>query len=165
MSVAEKQPDQFVFTGKHFLAVIVSFFAVIIAVNILMAYYAETTWSGLVADDTFKASQEFNKKAAHMREMAATGIRGQLIANHEGIRYVLTHPEKGPVLADQVVAAFHRPVGTKQDFTVTLVHEGNGVFTTGHPVLPGEWIVDLKTTASDKIVYHEAIRVHVFANR
>lgn len=165
MATVEKQTSDFVFTGKHFLAVIVSFFGVIIAVNVTMAYLAETTWSGLLADNTYVASQEFNKRAAHMRAMAATGIRGHLTANHEGIRYVLTHPQKGPIGADKVVAAFHRPVGTKQDFTVTLNHEGNGVFTTGHPVLPGEWIVDLKTTVADKIIYHEAIRVHVFANR
>jgi nitrogen fixation protein FixH len=111
------------------------------------------------------ASQQFNGKAAHMREMAATGIRGELTANHEGIRYVLTHPERGPVPADEVQAEFHRPVGTKQDFAVTLKHDGDGVFTTDHPVLPGEWIVDLKTSDGGKIVYHEAIRVHVFANR
>lgn len=165
MTAIQKQPEGFTFTGWHFLAIIVAFFATVIAVNATMAYYALHTWSGLVAENTFVASQEFNAKAAHMREMAATGIRGALTASHEGIRYVLTHPQRGPVPADEVQAEFHRPVGTKQDFAVTLKHEGDGVFTTNHPVLPGEWIVDLKTSDDGKIVYHEAIRVHVFANR
>lgn len=165
MSTASRKSGEFTFTGWHFLAIIVSFFGVIFAVNFTMAYYANSSWSGLVAENTFVASQEFNGKAEHMREMAATGIRGELTASREGIRYVLTHPERGPVPADAVFAEFHRPVGTKQDFNVTLKHEGDGIFTTDHPVLPGEWIVDLKTTDNGAIVYHEAIRVHVFANR
>lgn len=165
MATATDKSSGFTFTGWHFLAIMIAFFGVVISVNFTMAYYASHSWSGLVADDTFKASQQFNAKAEHMREMAATGIRGELTANHEGIRYVLTHPQRGPVPADEVVASFHRPVGTLQDFTVTLKHEGDGVFTTNHEVLPGEWIVDLKTNDNGDMVYHEAIRVHVYANR
>ena len=165
MATATDKSSGFTFTGWHFLAIMIAFFGVVISVNFTMADYASHSWSGLVADDTFKASQQFNAKAEHMREMAATGIRGELIANHEGIRYVLTHPQRGPVPADEVVASFHRPVGTMQDFSVTLKHEGDGVFTTNHEVLPGEWIVDLKTNDNGEMVYHEAIRVHVYANR
>ncbi|MET3612351.1 nitrogen fixation protein FixH [Rhizobium aquaticum] len=165
MATATNKPSGFTFTGWHFLAIMIAFFGTVIAVNFTMAWYATHSWSGLVADDTFKASQQFNAAAEHMRQMAATGIRGELNANREGIRYVLTHPQRGPVPADEVVASFHRPVGTLQDFTVTLKHEGDGVFTTNHEVLPGEWIVDLKTNDDGKMVYHEAIRVHVFPNR
>ena len=165
MTTANSTDGEFRFTGKHFLAILIAFFGTVIGVNLVMAHYATSSWSGLVADDTFVASQQFNKKAEHMREMAATGIRGELTANHEGIRYQLTHPEKGPVAADQVMAEFHRPVGTKQDFSVMLTPEGNGMFVTDHAVLPGEWIVDLKTTDKGEVIYHEAIRVHVFANR
>jgi nitrogen fixation protein FixH len=165
MATTTNKADTFIFTGRHMLAILIAFFGVVITVNFVMAYYAESSWSGLVAKDTFVASQQFNQKANHMREMAATGIRGKMIANHEGIRYELTHPQTGPVLADEVVAEFHRPVGTEQDFTVTLKHEGGGIFMTNHPVAPGEWIVDLKTSDEGEIVYHEAIRVHVFANK
>lgn len=165
MATATDKSSGFTFTGWHFLAIMIAFFGTVIAVNFTMAWYATHSWSGLVADDTFKASQQFNATAEHMRQMAATGIRGELNANREGIRYVLTHPQRGPVPADEVVASFHRPVGTLQDFTVTLKHEGDGVFTTNHEVLPGEWIVDLKTNDDGQMVYHEAIRVHVFPNR
>ena len=165
MATATDKSSGFTFTGWHFLAIMIAFCGTVIAVNFTMAWYATHSWSGLVADDTFKASQQFNATAEHMRQMAATGIRGELNANREGIRYVLTHPQRGPVPADEVVASFHRPVGTLQDFTVTLKHEGDGVFTTNHEVLPGEWIVDLKTNDDGQMVYHEAIRVHVFPNR
>jgi nitrogen fixation protein FixH len=165
METASPKTGEFTFTGWHFLAIMIAFFGVIISVNVTMAWYAGHSWSGLVAENTFVASQQFNAKAEHMREMSATGIRGDLTANREGIRYVLSHPQRGPVPADEVVAAFHRPVGTQQDFTVTLKHEGDGVFTTDHQVLPGEWIVDLRTNDRGEMVYHEAIRVHVFPNR
>ncbi len=165
MATATDKSSGFTFTGWHFLAIMICFFGVVISVNFTMAWYAGHSWSGLVAENTFVASQQFNGKAAHMREMAATGISGELTANRGGIRYVLTHPQRGPIAADEVVASFHRPVGTQQDFAVTLKHEGDGVFTTDHEVLPGEWIVDLKTNDKGEMVYHEAIRVHVFPNR
>jgi nitrogen fixation protein FixH len=40
----------FVFTGYHMLAILVAFFGVIISVNLLMAYYANSSWSGLISD-------------------------------------------------------------------------------------------------------------------
>ena len=90
METASPKTGEFTFTGWHFLAIMIAFFGVIISVNVTMAWYAGHSWSGLVAENTFVASQQFNAKAEHMREMAATGIRGDLTANREGIRYVLS---------------------------------------------------------------------------
>ena len=58
------------FTGRHMLAIIVSFFGVIIAVNMTLVYFAVQSWSGLVVKNSYVASQKFNKtleKAALQR--------------------------------------------------------------------------------------------------
>ncbi|MBX4975304.1 cation transporter, partial [Rhizobium lentis] len=62
------------FTGLHMLLATSAFFAVVIAVNVTMAFYASSSWSGLVVENTYVASQEFNRKAAAMKAMATSGI-------------------------------------------------------------------------------------------
>ncbi len=155
---------EFTFTGWHMLAVMFGFFGVIIAVNFTMAYFALSSWSGLVVENTYVASQEFNGKAAEARAWAETGITAELTAGAHGISYRVTHPKTGPVAGERVVAQFRRPVGTAQDFTVTLTPQGNGLFVTDHVVGQGQWIVDLLTMDGDKTTYHEAIRIHVNGN-
>ena len=66
------------FTGLHMLLSTSAFFCVVIAVNVTMAVYASSSWSGLVVENTYVASQEFNRKAAAMKAMATSGIKGTL---------------------------------------------------------------------------------------
>ena len=51
-------------TGKHVLFFTVSAFAVIIAVNLTMAYKAVSTFPGLEVDNSYVASQGFNARKA-----------------------------------------------------------------------------------------------------
>ena len=45
------------FTGYHMLGVLVLYFGTIITVNLVMARFAITTWTGLVVENTYVASQ------------------------------------------------------------------------------------------------------------
>ena len=155
------QPKGFVFTGKHMLAIMVAFFGVIISVNVLMAYYANTTWSGLVVANSYVASQEFNEKAEMARKWQQAGIKSDIRVAGRVVTYQLTHPGAALPPGDGVLAAFRRPVGDHQDFVMTLSPLGNGRFEGNHPVLTGEWIVDLTTMSAGKTIYHEARRIHV----
>ncbi|MCL6707808.1 FixH family protein [Pseudomonas sp. R2.Fl] len=151
----------FVFTGWHMAGVMVLFFGTIISVNFLMAYYATSTWSGLVVKNTYIASQEFNGKAAAIREMLATGIKGKLTVTGEEIRYNLSIPDQGPVAADRVTAHFKRPVGEHQDFVAELTPAGEGDYVANHKVLPGHWIVEVIAERDGKAIMHEANRIAV----
>ena len=48
------------FTGKHSAAIIVSGFAIIIAVNLFMATLAVRGFGGVIVENSYVASQEFN---------------------------------------------------------------------------------------------------------
>lgn len=48
------------FTGYHMIACVVSFFAVIIFANVTMAWFASSSWTGLVVKNSYVASQQFN---------------------------------------------------------------------------------------------------------
>jgi nitrogen fixation protein FixH len=52
----------------------VAFFGVIITVNMIMARFAVTTWSGLVVPNTYVASQQFNTQAELNRGRSRPGI-------------------------------------------------------------------------------------------
>ena len=61
------------FTGWHMVVALGLFFGTIITVNLAMAYYANSTWSGLVVKNTYVASQEFNGKVADVRRKRLWG--------------------------------------------------------------------------------------------
>ena len=51
-----------VFSGRHMLLTMLAFFGVIIGVNLTMAWFARSSWTGLVVENSYVASQEFNAK-------------------------------------------------------------------------------------------------------
>lgn len=60
------------FTGKHMWLVVIAFFGTIIAVNITMAVVSATSWTGLVVENSYVASQEFDdRRAAHQAQLDA----------------------------------------------------------------------------------------------
>jgi nitrogen fixation protein FixH len=154
-SLAKKKTE---FTGFHMLMIMLAFFGTIISVNFTMAYLASSSWSGLVVENTYVASQQFNGKAAEARRLAATGITGSLTLGKDSIRYQLSHPQTGPIEADEVEVVFKRPVGEHQDFPLRLTETENGVFTGTHSVAKGQWIIDITSKLKGSIVYHEAVR-------
>ncbi|MBW8285671.1 MAG: FixH family protein [Rhizobium sp.] len=160
MTMQSEKPS-FVFTGWHMLGAMLLFFGTIITVNFTMAYLATSTWSGLVVKNTYIASQEFNGKAAGIRAMLSTGIKGTLEVRQDGIRYGLALPGDKPVLADKVTAHFKRPVGEHQDFVTELKPAGEGLYEASHPVLPGHWIVEIIAVKDGETIMHEANRIAV----
>ena len=58
------------FTGRHMAAILVAGFGVVIAVNLMMARFAVSTFGGVVVENSYVASQEFNtwlERAAQSR--------------------------------------------------------------------------------------------------
>jgi nitrogen fixation protein FixH len=91
----------------------VAFFGVIITVNMIMARFAVTTWSGLVVPNTYVASQQFNAKAAQSRAIAAQGISMSTFnPMPDGVSILLTDSSRLEAVADSVSASLRRPVGT-----------------------------------------------------
>ncbi|PKP89530.1 MAG: hypothetical protein CVT75_12940, partial [Alphaproteobacteria bacterium HGW-Alphaproteobacteria-14] len=48
------------FTGKHMAMVFIGGFGVVIAVNLVMATFAVSSFHGVVVDNSYVASQKFN---------------------------------------------------------------------------------------------------------
>ncbi|MAY60820.1 MAG: hypothetical protein CML29_01290 [Rhizobiales bacterium] len=152
------------FTGYHMLGVMVLFFGTIITVNLVMARFAITTWTGLVVENTYVASQEFNEKAAEMKAIDALGYAVKLDASDEGFFLDLTDRTGAPVASDVVQITFHHPVGQVGDETLVLTPRGHGRFATGEVLPEGEWIASVTVSDDGETVYKRAHRIHIRAD-
>ena len=149
------------FTGWHMMSIMIAFFGTIITVNVTMAYYANSSWSGMLSKNTYVASQDFNIKAAEAREWARQGIRGDVDVDLSEVKYRLEGPDAVLATVTRINAIFHRPVGDGQDFSIELTHSGDGGYAAKHALAAGPWIVDIEAKSGDRTVFHEAERIVV----
>lgn len=155
MSVARQGNE---FTGWHMFWIMIAFFGTVISVNVTMAYLANSSWSGMLSQNTYVASQDFNKNADRAREWAREGFKGEVRLEGGAIRYRLEGPADVIASVDHVEALFHRPVGDKQDFTLKLLRDGD-LFTVADVPTAGPWIVDLAAMKDGKVIFHQAERI------
>lgn len=146
------------FTGWHMVAVMSLFFGTIISVNLVMAWNASRSWSGLVVENTYVASQRFNGKVAEGRAFEASGIKGQLTTEPGVIRYVLTRNGEPERKIDKVIAVLKRPVEEHEDLRVELHPRGEGAFVLNQELKPGQWIAAVTAMVGDAVVHRHTIR-------
>lgn len=149
------------FTGYHMIFVMVAFFGTIITVNLIMAYYANSTWSGLVVPNSYVASQEFNKTVADVKEQEARGWKDQLSASAGQIRFGMTTANGAPVALTSVSMIFRRPVTDRADAAVILKAEANGEWSATHPLADGIWIAEIDVTSPNEKPWRDTKRFTV----
>ncbi|MEQ1901477.1 MAG: FixH family protein [Devosia sp.] len=149
------------FTGRHFLIVIVTFFAVVFAVNIGLAVLSSRTWTGLVVDNSYVASQEFQERLDAHRAQQALGWQGHLDYEGGDVRLVVRDGAGKPVDLGEVAVLINRPVGGHDDHQLTLTRTESGDYVASVVLDSGVWEVNVtaeKTTAGP-FDLHERISV------
>lgn len=159
MTASSTTPKEF--TGRHMLGIMIAFFSVIIAVNLLMATLANTSWTGLVVKNTYVASQEFNRKAQEGRAQAELGWQPRLAIADGTVRYAMLDRAGHPVAMTGVTMTFRHPAYDKMDVTLTLVPAAGGEFTIDHLPTDGLWIVDVEAQAGLPHPYRDIRRVTI----
>lgn len=149
------------FTGRHMFLAMLGFFGVIITVNVTMAVFARTSWTGLVVANSYVASQEFNAKMAETRAQAALKWKGKLAIRNHVVRYRLVDRAHAPVLLKGVQIGFKRPVDDREDHVITLAPDGDGGFALPHDVPDGVWLIEINADAGMATPHRETLRVHV----
>jgi nitrogen fixation protein FixH len=149
------------FTGGHMLALMIAFFGVIISVNLALATFARSSWTGMIVANSYVASQHFNERAAEGRAQAALGWSGSLEIGAEGIRYRLVDRAGAPILPRAVKVSLRRPAYAAEDQTVVLASSGAGAFTAGQAVRDGIWIVEVDADAGLAAPYRDVRRIVV----
>jgi nitrogen fixation protein FixH len=149
------------FTGRHMWILALSFFGVIIAVNVGMATLAMRSWTGLVVDNSYVASQQFEeKRLAHQAQQAA-GWQAVLTYLPGVARLVIVDGARGPIDLGDVSIKLNRPVGGHDDQTVSLQHKADGSYEAAVDLPPGLWAatVTAPETTLGPFELHERISV------
>ena len=165
MNAEMRKPREF--TGKHMLISILAFFAVVIGVNVTMATLAQTSWTGLVVENTYVASQQFNEEARKGRAQAALGWTGKLTVASGEVRSSLVDSLGKPVPLHGVKVLFRHPAYEAEDETLTLaaapggIAGNTGAFAVRHTPKDGVWIVEIDADAGLTSPFRDVRRVMI----
>lgn len=133
------------FTGRHMTIIMVAFFAVVIGVNILMARYATSTFGGVVVDNSYVASQHFNRWLDEAKKEQALGWSAKVERGAEG-RVVVTLAG-APASGTALVAVARHPLGRLPDQQLRFTAQGGGRFVSDAALPAGRWRLRLEANA------------------
>ena len=133
-------------TGRHIAAILVGFFVVVIAVNLLMARLATSTFTGVVVENSYVASQQFNRWLDEARTEDRLGWHATTRRAADGrVIVVLTGvPDAAEVAGD----AWH-PLGRMPDRTLRFRRDG-AAFRSLESIPPGRWRIRVEVTAAGR---------------
>ena len=150
-------------TGRHVLAMLLAFFGVIIGVNLTMAYFANSTWSGLVVANGYVASQSFDKDLARARAQEALGWKVGFSFERGGIRLSFVDAEGAAIDKLVITGQLERTVTDKQDQALAFAPLGGGVYAAPATLSPGVWEVEIDAKGGGVPDYRKIFRFFVKA--
>ena len=135
------------FTGWHMTAILVAFFGVVILVNLTMASFATSTFGGIVVENSYVASQEFNgwlEEAEEQRALGWDAVTTWRPDDRLAVR--LSGVPEGAV----VKATARHPLGRAPDRAIVFAETDEGRFLSETALPEGRWHLRLEVTATGK---------------
>ncbi|MDO8983356.1 FixH family protein [Cypionkella sp.] len=145
--------------GWHVLAFTVAAFGVIIAVNLLMAYKAISTFPGLEVENSYVASQTFDADRRAQEALGWTvapgydGAKGELIL-------AFTDAAGKPVVVEGLDVLLGRVTEAREDSTPRFVYEG-GVYVAKAALHPGKWMLHVTAHSGDGVLFQQRLNLFV----
>lgn len=144
-------------TGRQVFFFVSAAFAIIIGVNLTMAYFAVSTFPGLEVKNTYVASQQFNEKR---EAQLALGWSVEPTYKDGILEIAITDPEGQPVEAQVVTGILGRATHDREDVTPNFTY-ANGVFSTPVVLGEGNWNFRMKASAADGTPFNQRVVIHV----
>ena len=137
------------FTGWHMALILISFFAVVVGVNLLMARFASSTFGGVVVENSYVASQQFNGWLKQASAEQALGWKGSINRDGEG-RVALQISDKvgKTITAAKVTAVAEHPLGQRPTTALVLHETLPGTYAA--PLESGRWRLRITVEAQGK---------------
>lgn len=131
------------FTGRHMLAIMLAFFAVVIGVNFTMATLASRTFGGTVVDNSYVAGQKFNTWLAAGRAQERLGWRTALELDRDRRVTVALRDGAGPLAGAEIDAVARHPLGRAPDIALRFSASPAGTYVSHQSLPAGRWLVHL----------------------
>ena len=140
------------FTGKHFLISILSFFGVIIGMNIAFVYFATNTWTGLSKENAYVDGLNYNQtiEAAKIQEELNWQSSLELVSQgaQKMISFTLQDQNNLNLSGFDVTVKIGRPTLQGYDQTLVLAESSRGQYEAVIDLpLKGQWHASLSATS------------------
>ncbi|QZP07174.1 FixH family protein [Caenibius sp. WL] len=136
------------FTGRHMAMILIVFFGIVFAVNFLMARLATSTFGGIVVENTYVASQEFNGWLDQAERQRALGWTAT-VARDEDNRLAI-QLDNAPQYTVVTAEARH-PLGQAPNRHLTFSPKGDGRFLSQQALPAGRWIVRITAQSGETV--------------
>lgn len=131
------------FTGWHMTVILVAFFGIVMTVNFTMARMAIGTFGGTVVDNSYVASQNYNRWLDAAERQDRLGWTVQAFMTKD--RFVIITVSKGKTLATGVTAvadAIH-PLGRASDIPLQFRAMPDGRLKSMVALPAGRWTIQV----------------------
>ena len=145
--------------GWHVLAFTVAAFGVIIAVNLLMAYKAISTFPGLEVENSYVASQTFDMERRAQEALGWTVAPSYDAAKGE-LALAFTDAAGKPVVVEQLQVLLGRVTEAREDSTPRFVYEG-GAYVARAALHPGKWMLHVTARSGDGVLFQQRLNLFV----
>lgn len=144
-------------TGKHVFAITVSAFAVIIGVNVFLAYKAVSTFPGLEVDNSYVASQGFNTRKAAQEALGWTMQPG-----YADGRMTLAFIDRAgqPVSVTNLEVLVGRTTETTDDTYPAFVQDG-AIYAADVALNKGKWMVKVTALSAEGTLFEQRSELFV----
>jgi nitrogen fixation protein FixH len=146
-------------TGRKVAMFTVGAFGVIIAVNLLMAYKAVSTFPGLEVRNSYVASQKFDSARAAQVALGWTMTPEYDAADRRlYLNFVDAEGKPAPVSSLSVLVG--RTTEAKDDQSPEFVNAA-GLWTTPLELDPGKWLLRVDAIAQDGTLFSQRVAIMV----
>jgi nitrogen fixation protein FixH len=132
----KSRSTQAAFTGRRMALIFVVGFAIVIAVNLFMAYQAVSGFHGTVVDNSYVASQKYNGWLAKAEASRRLGWTADALRRADG-RVVLA--TTGVPAGATIAAEAERPLGDRVVIRLAFAPDGEGRWISDKPLAEGRW--------------------------
>lgn len=138
--------------GRHVLAMLVGFFLVVFAVNIIMAVLAVTTFAGLDGEDSYRRGIDYNRTLSEAQKQAKLGWHSTVTISHKG-RLLLTFSDAGnaPLVDLKIAASLASPTTDRFDRVLDVHETAPGQYEAELGAIAGNWVVTADVRRVDAV--------------
>lgn len=144
-------------TGRHVFIITAGAFAVIIGVNMLLAFKAVSTFPGLEVKNSYVASQGFNDRKA-----AQEALGWQMKPAYDAGRMTLAfHDRDGvPVPVTELQVLVGRTTEAASDVWPVFAAVGTS-YEAEVPLARGKWMIKVTARSADGTLFEQRSELHV----
>ncbi|MGF1476014.1 MAG: FixH family protein [Geminicoccaceae bacterium] len=150
------------FTGTHMAIVMVLFFGVTIGVNLVLAVLATGSFPGLVVENSYVASQEYNRVLADAEAQRQRGWHSEITVDRDLTSIDLVKANGLAAAGLDVRVELGRPAHEGDDRTLDLTETERGHYEASVDLAAGRWdALFVARTVDGVVVHQERLRVAV----